>query len=75
MTDTQTRSARFKAWRESEIGALFERYDAATGHAWVTDCTSNSPRKMEDMWEKHRAAKLAFLDVVCEMASLENPYQ
>lgn len=62
------------AWRKTEIGALFEKYDAALGHAWVTDTTSQSPAKMKAEWKKADTAKAAFLDKVCELADIENPY-
>ena len=65
---------KFHAWRESEIGKLFESYDAATGNAWVTDCTSDYPRQLDKAWAKQREKKAAFLNKVCELAGVENPY-
>ncbi len=65
---------RIDAWRKTEIGALFEKYDAALGHAWVTDTTSQNTAKMKAKWGKADAAKAAFLNKVCELANIENPY-
>jgi hypothetical protein len=33
------KQSKLKLWRDSEIGKLFEAYDAATGNAWVVDST------------------------------------
>lgn len=68
------RQKALRAWRESEIGKLFEAYDAATGNAWVVDSTSNSPGRMDQAWETQRKKKTAFLNKVCEMAGVQNPY-
>ena len=64
----------FRAWRESEIGKLFEAYDAATGNAWVVDTTSNSPSRLDQAWEQQRKAKAKFLAKLCDIAGVENPY-
>lgn len=68
------RQTNLRAWRESEIGKLFERYDAATGNAWVVDSTSNSPGRMDQAWAAQRKSKIEFLDAICSLAGIENPY-
>lgn len=69
-----TQQKKLAAWRETEIGALFEKYDAALGHAWVTDTISPNLAKMRTEWGKADAAKKEFLNKVCELANIENPY-
>lgn len=65
---------KLRNWRDSDIGKLFERYDAATGNAWVVDSTSGSPGRMDQAWAAQRKAKAEFLDALCNLAGVDNPY-
>lgn len=65
---------KIRKWRESEVGKLFERYDASSATAWIVDATSDSPTKLDQAWAQQRKDKAAFLDKVCEIAGIENPY-
>lgn len=74
MASTKESQRKFYAWRYTEIGSLFEKYDAATGNAWVTDQTSESPRRVAEAWEKQRAAKKEFLDALTAATGVPHPY-
>ena len=62
---------KLRAFADTEIGDLFLKYDSAIGNAWVSDCTSNSDRRMKRDWEKADQARRAFLAKVCEMAGID----
>jgi hypothetical protein len=66
---------RLKAWRETEIGKLFEAYTNNLGIAWVVDSTSNSTTRMKREWDKADNAKKAFLDKLTELTGIEHPYK
>lgn len=73
--DRIRKDLQFKAFRESETGRLFQRYTSALGHAWTKDATwEGSDASLRKTWEKADQARDDFLDHVCQLAGIVNPY-
>ena len=65
----------FKAFRETETGRLFQRYDSANASAWIKDATwEGSEASLRKTWEQAYSARDEFLEHVCQMAGIVNPW-
>ena len=64
---------KLRAFGDTEIGRLFNRYDAAIGNAWVVDSTSGSDQRVKREWAKADQARHELLTKICGMAGIDCP--